>query len=98
MPDPREEQEERVAQLNDSVTLTLTLPATTEEWADELLAQEFDVTRNEADQLVVTQTVGGNCNAVTCARSFLDEVEEFLREGEVDPMRFVLTAWEVPDG
>lgn len=82
----------RCPQLTDDVVFTLTLPADTEEWADEELAREFDVRRDEQDRLIVTHRVGGNCNAVACARSFLDEVEDFLRHCDVDPMDFEFRA------
>lgn len=85
-----------VPQRDDPVVLTLTLPATTEEWADDELRAPFlnfdRVERDNEGRLVVTQTIGGNCNAVANARQFLDDVEEALRECEVDPMLFDLHA------
>ena len=87
---------DRVPQLNDSVILRLTLPATTEEWADEELghpAWNFDrVWRSGSGQLVVQQTIGGNCNAISNALQFLDDVESALSESQVDPMLFDLHA------
>ena len=94
MPD---DHKHRTPQLNDDVTLKLTLPASTEEWADELL-EEWDcgdVERTD-EGLVVTFTVGGNANAISNARSFLDDIELALTQGEIDPMRFTLTAEPSP--
>jgi hypothetical protein len=85
----------RVPQLNDDHLLELRLPPQTEEWADELLKETdaqrgFDVERND-EALIVRTVIGGNCNALVVARGFLDDVEEYLREGDVDPMEFTLT-------
>lgn len=87
---------DRVAQLTDDVTFTLWLPITTEEWADELLAEEYEVRRDPDGRLVVAETIGGNCNAVDCAQGFLSDVQDLLREGDVDPMGFVLVASSSP--
>lgn len=81
---------ERVPQITDDVHIELILPATTEEWADESLGREFAVVRDERDRLIVEQTVGGNTNAVSCVRSFLTEVEDFLFDADIDPMAFEL--------
>jgi hypothetical protein len=84
----------RVPQLNDLADIELRLPPQTEEWADDLIRggedeAGFEIERtNEA--LVVRTTVGGNCNALVVARGFLDDLDEYLSEGDVDPMEFTL--------
>jgi hypothetical protein len=89
----------RVAQLDDDVILELRLSNKTEEWADAELAKQgqLDDVRRDPDtlELVVTYTVGGNCNAITNARHFLDDVEDALLDCNVDPMSFTLTARSV---
>jgi hypothetical protein len=89
----------RVAQLEDDVILELRLPNRTEEWADTELAKQdqFDDVRRDPStlELVVTYVIGGNCNAITNARHFLDDVEASLLDCDVDPMSFTLTARSV---
>lgn len=89
----------RVPQLTDDVKLELRLPPTTEEWADEMLVEacdgEWEVERTD-QALFVRKTVGGNCNALSNAQTFLGDVEEALRPGEVEPMVFTLIAIAVP--
>jgi hypothetical protein len=79
----------RVPQITDTVRLTLYL-GHVEEWAEELLSG-FDCERTSTG-LTACAEIGGNCNAVSNAASFLGEVEEALSEGEIDPMEFTLTA------
>ncbi len=83
-----------IPQLNWPVLLLLVLPPTTPEWADELLEQTdlFDeVKRDDNGNLIVKQTVHGNCNALVNSRLFIDDVEEALQEGNIDPLSFMLT-------
>lgn len=86
----------RVPQLSDDVVMKLTLPPETEEWAEELLRgdeEKYAVaeTIERTDEgLVLTQRIGGNCNAIVNARMWLDEVEEALDDGSIDPMSFTL--------
>jgi hypothetical protein len=85
----------RVPQLHDDSVIELRLPPQTEEWADDLLSETdervgFDVERTD-DALIVRTTIGGNCNAIVVARGFLDDVEDYLRDGDIDPMEFTLT-------
>jgi hypothetical protein len=92
---------DRVAQLNDDVVLVLTLPPSTEEWAEDLLRESednygvADTVERTDDGLVLTRRIGGNCNALANARSWLAEVEEELDEGHVSPMQFGLRAYAV---
>jgi hypothetical protein len=80
----------RAPQITDTVVLKLILPASTQEWADELLSA-YDCERvDETGALFVTCEVGGNCNAITSAAGFLRDVEEALSEGDIDPMEFTL--------
>jgi hypothetical protein len=85
---------ERPPQLTDDVTITITFPAAIEEWADELISDgsAAEVDRDEEGRLVVRTTWGGNTNALHVARGVLDEIEDALQEGCVDPMEFTLTA------
>jgi hypothetical protein len=85
---------ERLPQLTDDVTITITFPATIEEWADELIrdGSAAEVERDEEGRLVVRTTWGGNTNALHVARGVLDEIEDALQEGCVDPMAFTLAA------
>lgn len=96
----------RAPQLTDDVKLELRLPPTTEGWAEDVL-REYDEGESwsvgggweieRTDQaLFVRVQVGGNCNAITNARHFLDDIEEALREGDIDPMVFTLMALAVP--
>lgn len=87
--------ERRVPQLHDDSVIELRLPPQTEEWADDVLRETdemvgFEVERTD-DALIVRTTIGGNCNALVVARGFLDDVEDYLRDGQVDPMEFTLT-------
>jgi hypothetical protein len=79
----------RTPQLSDAVVLELRLPMETEEWAEDLLA-DYDTVRSD-DALIVREEVGGNCNAVANAASFLRDVEDALSGGGVDPMALTLT-------
>lgn len=79
---------ERVPQLTDDVLMEVKLRPETEEWADDLLREaDFTVCR-DANALVVRRVVGGNTNGLSCLSSMLDDMEEALREGNVDPMEF----------
>lgn len=88
----------RVPQLDDDVILRLVLDAATEEWAEELL-RETDDQYGVADEiertdegLILTHRVGGNCDALSTAVSWLRDVEDALRGGNIDVMAFILTA------
>lgn len=88
-------------QVDDPVRLTLALPPTTEEWAETLLGEieGVEVQRSE-NALTVVKVVHGNVNAIVSARYLMDEVEQALAEGEIDPMSFTLvgmTNWDAPD-
>lgn len=87
-------------QVDDPVRLMLTLPATTEEWAEDLLAgiDGIEIERTE-NALTVVKVVHGNTNAIASAGYLLRDVEEALDEGDIDPMSFTLvgmTNWEAP--
>lgn len=83
----------RIPQLTDTVHFTLQLPVSTEEWLDGLLERIAGVeVERTAEMLNVYYEVGGNCDAITSATRFFAAVEDALREGNVDPMEFVLFA------
>lgn len=84
---------DRVAQLDDDVWLSVTLPPTTEEWAEEMLAGLAVEVERDDDGLHVTYTVRGNCNAVENAASFMRDLADAFSEGDIDPMAFTLKAW-----
>lgn len=87
-----------VPQLDDDVRLELRLPPETEEWAEDVLESAADgmgmriEMERTPEALVVAVTIGGNCNALMNAESFLRDVNEALQEGEIDVMDFTLTA------
>lgn len=98
-----EELSERVPQITDDVFLVLTLPVETDDWAEDLLRGD-EGTYGAADRiertslgLVLTRRIGGNCNAIANARSWLAEVEDVLDEGDIDPMGFTLVATSSPE-
>jgi hypothetical protein len=80
----------RVPQLDERVTLRLVLPASTEEWAEDDLG-EYDCERT-SEGLVIADEIGGNCNAVENAASFLRDLADAFAECGVSPMEFTLTA------
>lgn len=83
----------RIPQLTDTVHFTLQLPVSTEEWLDGLLERIAGVeVERSAEMLNVYYEVGGNCDAITSAARFFAAIEDVLREGNVDPMEFVLFA------
>ena len=81
---------ERTPQLRDDVILTLLLPPETEEWAEEFLAAD-EIERTD-DALTLRHRIGGNCNSLSNAASWLRDVEDAMSEADIDPMVFVLTA------
>lgn len=85
---------DRTPQLDDDVILELKLRPSTEEWAEEMLEAQnetFETERTD-DALIVRYRVGGNCNAIVNASTFLSMVEDALRDGDIDVMEFTLTA------
>jgi hypothetical protein len=82
----------RVPQLDDDVRIVVTLPPSTEEWAEDLLEDMAVEIERDDEGLYITEIVGGNCNAVANAASFLRDLEEAFQEGDIDPMEFTLTA------
>lgn len=86
------------AQLDDTVVLTLVLRGETQEWADDKLREieGMKVERLENEQLVATLEMHGNCNSISNAVSFLQEIEFTLLECRVDPMEFTLIATVKP--
>lgn len=67
--------------------MRVVLPSRTEEWADDLI-REIDTVESverRDDGLHVKAVVGGNCNAVTNLAGLLDDLEDALREGDIDP-------------
>lgn len=82
----------RVPQITDDIELSLILPPTTEEWAEELMAKfEMDDVHRSDFALVIKTVVGGNTNALSVAQDFLHDLEDAFRDGDVDPMEFTLT-------
>lgn len=76
----------RVPQITDTVCIELRLPPQTEEWAEDLLADDCDTIKRTDDALVITAEVGGNTSGLSCVRSWLQDVEDALNEGEIEPM------------
>lgn len=97
-----------VAQRDDPVELRLVLPPETEEWAEDVILgkrqdgpNDFaaaDAVQRTNVGLIVTRAVGGNCSALACARSWLQEVEDALSTGEVEPGNLILLAHTVRGG
>lgn len=98
----RMSEKRRVPQINDDAVLELRLPPQTEDWADALIQggpdeDGYDVERTD-EAVIVRTTVGGNCNALVVAGSFLDNLDEYLSEGDIDPMEFTLVVAARPRG
>lgn len=74
--------------------MIVTLPPTTEEWAEEMIRSIDTVedVRRHDDGLVVTAVVGGNCNAATNLQSLLSELEDALSEASIDPFEIACVA------
>lgn len=94
----QELRETNLCQRWDDAVLTIGLPAETPEWADEALreADLGEVSRDEHGVLIVTQEVGGNCGAVQVAASWLSEIEDALRDCDVDPAHLILRVEGIP--
>lgn len=88
----------RTPQLDDDVVLTVTLPPTTEEWAEDAVSDLTVETERDDEGLHITYTVGGNTNAISCAQGFLRDLEECFSEVNIDPMAFTLKAFSRPRG
>lgn len=78
----------RVPQLRDDVHIELRLPPSTQEWADELLESCGAEVERTDDFLIARHLVGGNCDGVSNLQSWLSEVEDAMREGDIDLMEF----------
>jgi hypothetical protein len=97
-----------VAQRDDPVELRLVLPPETEEWAEDVILgkrqdgpndfEAADAVERTNAGLIVTRAVGGNCSALACARSWLQEVEDALATGEIEPGSLILLAHTVRGG
>lgn len=87
---------DRVPQLDDDVVIVLTLPASTEEWAEDSLdGLAVEIERTD-EALCITQVIKGNCNALDNAASFLRDVQDALADVDIDPMQFMLAARAEP--
>ena len=90
----------RTPQITDPVFLELRLPASTEEWAEDVLRETderegWDCERTP-EHLIVRVQANGNCNAIVNAAMWLDELSDALREADIDPMEFTLLATSQP--
>ena len=90
--------ETNLCQRWDDAVLTIGLPAETPDWADDALreADIGDVSRDEYGVLIVRQEVGGNCGAVQVAARWLSEIDDALRECDVDPAHLILRVEGIP--
>jgi DNA mismatch repair ATPase MutS len=80
--------------MNGDTHMRVVLPPTTEDWADDLI-RSIDVVESverRDDGVHVKALVGGNCNVVTNAEDLLSELEDALREGEIDPFEIAVVA------
>ena len=70
-----------------SYIVTLVVPASTEEWAEDVLIdagfRPDEISRTDYE-LSIDRKAGGNVDAINHARLFLSEVEDAFREGNID--------------
>lgn len=84
---------DRVPQITDDILFIITLPDTTETWADDILSSCFNVKRNKrTGELSISKIICGNTGALASGINFLHAVEDELIDSEVNPMNFTLKA------
>jgi hypothetical protein len=91
---------ERAPQITDQVDVAVTLPPETEEWLGDVLEPVHDmygvVLSRQSGRPVLTTRMGGNTTGLRRLASFLLELDDALREGQIEPMEFEVSVKAVP--